>query len=62
MNLPTLSPPLLYLTYREAATSLRLSESMIRKLVRAKKLKITKFGRSARISVSELERIGVQSR
>jgi len=58
MTPPHTPPPILYVTYREAAIACRLSESMIRKLVREKKLKVKHFGRSARIPVSELTRIG----
>lgn len=58
MDKPQLPVPVLYATYREAADACRLSESMIRKLVRERKLKMRKFGRSARIPVSELSRIG----
>ena len=52
--------PALYATYQEAATACRLSESMIRKMVRERKLKVRKFGRAARIPVSELARIGAE--
>jgi DNA binding domain, excisionase family len=45
----------LYVTYREAAKVCRLSESMVRKLVKAGVLRATKFGKSARISVRQLE-------
>jgi excisionase family DNA binding protein len=58
MDKPEASIPVLFATYKEAATVCRLSESMIRKLVRERKLKVRKFGRSARIPVSELSRIG----
>ena len=46
---------MLYVTYREAAKVCRLSESMVRKLVKAGVLRATKFGKSARISVRQLE-------
>lgn len=46
-----------FATYREFANASRLSESMVRKLVYAKKLKVVRFGKSARIPLSELDRI-----
>ena len=54
------SLPVLYATYREAAVACRLSESMIRKLVRERKLRTRKFGRSVRIPISELSRVGTE--
>jgi excisionase family DNA binding protein len=54
--------PVLFVTYREAATACRLSESMIRKLVRERKLKVKKFGRAVRIPISELSRIDSEQR
>jgi excisionase family DNA binding protein len=48
--------PQLFFTYREAAAACRLSESMIRKLVRSQRLKVVKFGRCVRIPIDELIR------
>jgi excisionase family DNA binding protein len=48
----------LYVTYKEAAAVCRLSESMVRKLVRQGKLRVVRFGRAARIPTAELARIG----
>jgi excisionase family DNA binding protein len=56
MERQQLNVPALYFTYREAAAACRLSESMIRKLVRDGKIKVVKFGRAARIPASELSR------
>jgi excisionase family DNA binding protein len=57
MNEPVTPLPVLYATYKEAAIACRLSESMVRKLAHTGKLKIKKFGRSARIPLSELTHI-----
>ena len=47
----------LFLSYREAANEARLSVSMIRKLIRNKKLRVVRFGRAARIPRAELEKL-----
>jgi excisionase family DNA binding protein len=52
----------LFLTYKEAAAACRLSQSMIRKMARDGRIKVARFGRAARIPVSELTRIGIDAR
>lgn len=47
-----------YATYVECAHLLRLSPSMVKKLVRAGKLPEVKFGTSARIPLEALEQFG----
>ena len=51
------SPKALFVTYRDAAGVLALSESMVKKMARLGTIKVVKFGRAARIPVSELTRI-----
>ena len=46
-----------YATYREFGNAARISESMVRKLVYSKKLKVVRIGKAARIPLSELDRI-----
>ena len=47
----------LLLTFQEAGKTLRVSPGMVRKLVRAGRLKVTHIGRCARISQEEVLRL-----
>lgn len=48
----------LFLNYQQAARATNVSPSLLKKLVRLGKLPVVKFGKSARIKVSDLLNFG----
>jgi excisionase family DNA binding protein len=57
MDFPTTQASPVVVTIDEAAAQLRLSRSMIYKMIAARKLRTVMFGRSRRIPVAELQRL-----
>ena len=62
MDFPTTQASPVVVTIDEAAAQLRLSRSMIYKMIAARKLRTVMFGRSRRVPVAELQRITANAR